>query len=231
MDINDIKKPFANDGDTSDFPYEIDPNGFLSWIQGYGIDYQKTPEEGNKYIERLPFNKILNLITAYMIDLKEKMATQTDLSNKLDKSEYYADKPNFVTLNTAQTITSTKIYNATPQAINNPVNPNDLVRLAYLTSVGGVGLGFQQSYQNLTNQRATNITYTNATNRPILVVISYEIGPSELSVYVNDVKITYDADPYGVDSIQHISFIVPSNQTYIVSTSSSYRLLNWVELR
>lgn len=238
MTIEDIKEAFATQGDKADFPYDVDPNGFLSWLAGYPIDYQKTPEEGNKFIERLPFNMLMYLITSYMIDLKNKMPSKTDVSNKLDKTTYEQDKPFFVTTNTNQSIDSLKTFNVTPQAINNPVNANDLVRLAYLNTNGGVGLGFNQKWVDVTNQRAYNVVYTNTTGKPIQVNLTLF-----LSLFGNDTWNLFNVggsiikyrrgvtggSGHGYYETCHLSFIVPNNGTY--QLISNLAIPSWLELR
>ncbi|HDZ5042731.1 TPA: hypothetical protein RTG66_001568 [Campylobacter jejuni] len=238
MTIEDIKEAFASQGDKLDFPYEIDPDGFMSWLQGYGIDYQKTPEEGNKFIERLPFNMLMFLITSYMIDIKNKMATGIDLDKKLDKTEYEADKSFFVTTNTNQAINSLKTFNVTPQAINNPVNANDLVRLAYLSASGGVGLGFNQKWQDLTTQRKFNVYYTNNTGKPIYINVSifYDLAASDifnlLEVDGKNVKfrrLRTGASGHGYNNTCNLSLIIPNNVRY--KMIQNFQVVSWLELR
>lgn len=94
--------------------------------------------------------------------------------------------------------------------------------------------GVEQSWQNLTSSRASGVTYTNSTARPILVSISladtYSKSPT-VSIYVGGVLILtnhYDLnDNFG--SFSH-SFIVPSGSTYSISSPLS-TIQTWSELR
>ena len=74
-------------------------------------------------------------------------------------------------------------------------------------------LGVAQSWSDVTSSRDTNITYTNSTDKPIMVMISGEPNmEGDLFIFVNGVKIfTQELDSMAETSI---SFIVPPKQTY-----------------
>ena len=74
-------------------------------------------------------------------------------------------------------------------------------------------LGVEQTWQDVTSQRDTNITYTNSTDKPIMVMISGEPNmEGDLFIFVNGVKIyTQELDSMAETSI---SFIVPPKATY-----------------
>lgn len=74
-------------------------------------------------------------------------------------------------------------------------------------------LGVAQSWSDVTSSRDTNITYTNTTDKPIMVLISGEPNmEGDLFIFVNGVKIfTQELDSMAETSI---SFIVPPKQTY-----------------
>ena len=74
-------------------------------------------------------------------------------------------------------------------------------------------LGVAQSWSDVTSSRDTNITYTNTTEKPIMVMISGEPNmEGDLFIFVNGVKIfTQELDSMAETSI---SFIVPPKATY-----------------
>ena len=74
-------------------------------------------------------------------------------------------------------------------------------------------LGVEQTWQDVTSKRDTNITYTNTTEKPIMVMISGEPRiEGDLFIFVNGAKIfTQELDATSVTSL---SFIVPPKATY-----------------
>lgn len=91
------------------------------------------------------------------------------------------------------------------------------------------GLGYTQTWQNLTASRALNTTYTNSTGRPILVgVYTYTGGPNYVELVINGNvvsvssggTVTYEGGVYGV---------VPVGATYRATSNSG--LQTWCELR
>ena len=74
-------------------------------------------------------------------------------------------------------------------------------------------LGITQSWSDVTSSRDTNITYTNTSDKPIMVMISGEPRiEGDLFIFVNGVKIfTQELDATSVTSL---SFIVPPKATY-----------------
>ena len=94
--------------------------------------------------------------------------------------------------------------------------------------------GIEQTWQDLTSSRASGVTYTNSTARPVLVSISlsdtYSQSPT-VSIYVGGFLILtnkYD-DGQNFGSFSH-SFIVPSGSTYSISSPLS-TIQTWSELR
>lgn len=67
MPRRDFKTPFAVSGDQTAIPTDIQPDGSVSIVQGYGPDYQR-PTDGSdpqaKTIERDKFNSLMNDVTA-----------------------------------------------------------------------------------------------------------------------------------------------------------------------
>ena len=132
MTIDDITQPFAVQGDRQDIPLDPTADNKLSWLSGFTYLYELKPEESDvePYILRRDFNEIIYLITAKMLDMQTKLEADvgTALDTKLDKDEYYRDKPYFVTTNTTQTISAQKTFtgniyfNKTPTGSTQAVN-------------------------------------------------------------------------------------------------------------
>lgn len=74
MPRRDFKTPFAVSGDQTQIPTEIQPDGSVSIIQGYGPDYQR-PTDGSdplaKVIDRASFNGLINDITASIGEIQQ----------------------------------------------------------------------------------------------------------------------------------------------------------------
>lgn len=132
MTIDDITQPFAVQGDRQNIPLDPTADNKLSWLSGFTYLYELKPEESDvePYILRRDFNEIIYLITAKMLDMQTKLEADvgTALDTKLDKEEYYRDKPYFVTTNTTQTISAQKTFtgniyfNKTPTGATQAVN-------------------------------------------------------------------------------------------------------------
>jgi hypothetical protein len=89
-------------------------------------------------------------------------------------------------------------------------------------ATGGVGVG--QTWQNVKASRAANVTYTNTTGKPIMVVISETDNNVAATLTVNGVIVCY-ATTFSNDV--PMSAIVPNNGTYIFNAG----FIHWVELR
>ena len=106
--------------------------------------------------------------------------------------------------------------------LNNTVTSTSATQA--LTAAQGKALndqafGVGQTWQNLTSSRASGVTYTNSTGKPILVLVNTAYGTS----IVDGVTLRYA----GVDSEGDWSFIVPSGSTYSVTGN----IRSWAELR
>ena len=94
-----------------------------------------------------------------------------------------------------------------------------------------VGVG--QTWQNVTASRAQNVTYTNSTGKPIVVVVSvYQTGNVNVIIWltVDGVVVGRDASHEASGTLGAcITAIVPNGSTYIASNQSG--TLTWTELR
>lgn len=98
--------------------------------------------------------------------------------------------------------------------------------------VGGIGYG--QTWQDVTASRASGTTYTNTTTKPIQVNISAAMDGVgvRISLAINGVAVDGQA-AYAVNAICAISAIIPPGNTYALSGSggSVASLTKWYELR
>ena len=92
------------------------------------------------------------------------------------------------------------------------------------------GIGYAQTWQDVTGSRALSTTYYNTTGRPIALSIrTKSINSSNCTIYVNGLALAYR---WGGDSFAPaipIFTIVPPGNSY--SITSSVSLDNWFELR
>jgi hypothetical protein len=90
-----------------------------------------------------------------------------------------------------------------------------------------MGIGYSQTWQNLTSQRVPNTTYTNTTSRPIQVAITVDATGATSYLYVNNIMVGGATTVSGYSNYQQLTAIVP--------VGSSYRLTGvraaWAELR
>lgn len=89
------------------------------------------------------------------------------------------------------------------------------------------GMGFNQTWQDVTSSRSSGVTYTNTTGKPIMVNI-WHTYDGTISITV-DSQIVSKGSAYGYDGNNHhtISAIVPAGSVYVVSSGWG----NWYELR
>jgi hypothetical protein len=87
-------------------------------------------------------------------------------------------------------------------------------------------IGFGQTWQNVTGSRAVNTTYYNTTGRPIMAIITAEVG-SSINIVVGGVTVL---NTNGGSIRMSYTFIVPSGATYIWNSASG-TLIYWAELR
>lgn len=95
------------------------------------------------------------------------------------------------------------------------------------------GLGYGQTWQNVTASRARDVTYTNSTGKPIQisVILRADSGPNDGYVYVDGVEVWYFNSGNYVGNIP-ATIIVPSGSTYRVwTTRTTNPFRSWNELR
>ena len=135
-----------------------------------------------------------------------------DAYNKTESDEKFALKDNLPELATEEKAGITKLKNSvTDKAEDATITEKAVVE--FVQSHTSPALGVAQSWGDVTSSRDTNITYTNTSDKPIMVMISGEPRiEGDLFIFVNGVKIfTQELDATSVTSL---SFIVPPKATY-----------------
>lgn len=125
-------------------------------------------------------------------------------------------------------------------------NGNDMAMRPWARA-GGKSIGVGQTWQNVTAERHTGVTYTNTTGRPIAIHISMNSdGPSgsttggvaHIRIYINDVEMGYIYTGHvpGITTSMTDGIIIPAGATYRVVTSRTLDgtfqdATSWYELR
>ena len=135
-----------------------------------------------------------------------------DAYNKTESDEKFALKDDLPSLATETKVGTTKLKNII-NAKQTDAAVTEKAVVDFVQSHTPPALGIDQSWRDVTSSRDTNITYTNTTEKPIMVMISGEPRmEGDLFIFVNGVKIfTQELD---ASSETSISFIVPPKQTY-----------------
>ncbi|MBF7690668.1 hypothetical protein [Acinetobacter pollinis] len=98
------------------------------------------------------------------------------------------------------------------------------------TEFSNIMLGIKQTFKSVTNGRSLGTTYTNSTNKPIMVsvILSNVASGTQVIWYVNEGAICASTQTVAVTQLP-ITFIVPPGQTYKI-TSSTGSIGSWMEL-
>lgn len=87
-------------------------------------------------------------------------------------------------------------------------------------------LGYNQSWQDVTASRASGVTYTNSTGKPIFVLLTFY---NDISVYLDAIP-AFMANNEGLaNATSNISIVIPNGSTY--KFTSQYGIIKWLELR
>jgi len=113
-------------------------------------------------------------------------------------------------------------------------NTTQIATTAFATQSG---IGWNQTWQDVTSSRASNTTYTNSTGKPIMVSISVDVtGVSQDGwfLYVSGVAVaemSHNTVGTGIGVTVPLQAIVPNGATYSLVPISSGTIVSWVELR
>ena len=141
-----------------------------------------------------------------------KIKDKIDAYTKKESDNKFALKDDLPELATETKTGITKLKNAITDKQEDAAVTEKAV-VDFVQSHTPPALGIDQSWSDVTSSRDTNITYTNTTDKPIMVLISGEPNmEGDLFIFVNGVKIfTQELDSMAETSI---SFIVPPKATY-----------------
>lgn len=121
---------------------------------------------------------------------------------------------------------------ATSTTRSNGDNSTNVATTAY---VQNMGLGWSQTWQDVTSLRGNNTNYTNSTGKPIQVLVTLpDTGGATayVEVVVDSVQIINVAYDIGGGAASALpSFIVPPNSTYRVNAYNGGSIARWAELR
>jgi hypothetical protein len=130
-------------------------------------------------------------------------------------------------------IGSTAVTNATNATTSTTQsNGDNSTKIATTAYVQNMGLGWGQTWQDLTSSRAFSTAYTNSTGKPIQVIVcGGNIGDSDwLYMYVDGVLIS-TINGGGSTGVWSVSAIVPNGSTYKATVAGSITFYSWAELR
>ena len=135
-----------------------------------------------------------------------------DAYNKTESDEKFALKDDLPSLATETKVGTTKLKNII-NAKQTDAAVTEKAVVDFVQSHTPPALGVAQSWSDVTSSRDTNITYTNTTEKPIMVMISGEPRiEGDLFIFVNGARIYMQE--LDVSAETSISFIVPPKQTY-----------------
>ena len=100
------------------------------------------------------------------------------------------------------------------------------------------GLGYGQTWQNVTSSRALGTTYTNSSGKPIQVnawttANGSPTGNTDITITVSGTAVAFNSSYHGTAAgnwSPFVSAIVPVGATYTV-TADTYSSFTWMELR
>ena len=146
------------------------------------------------------------------IDAYTKPESDDKFLEKTVADESFALKTELPPLATEEKAGLTKLKNSVTAKVEDAA-VTEKALVDFVQSHTPPSLGVAQSWSDVTSSRDTNITYTNTTDKPIMVLISGEPNmEGDLFIFVNGVKIfTQELDSMAETSI---SFIVPPKATY-----------------
>ncbi len=123
---------------------------------------------------------------------------------------------NDILVNGVSVATDAEVSSAVASGVAPKANTADLKEI-------GVG----QTWQDVTASRASGVTYTNTTGKPIVVNVSSNAGTGSYNFFVNGVSIVGITESSASNNA-FMGIIVPNGATYSTNYTS---IFNWSELR
>ncbi len=170
----------------------------------------KVSFDASRVVPTANENRPLNSSVAYIIKAK----------NVREQKQSEIDKTPYATESKAGII---KIKNSI-------TGQQEDVAVSEKAAAGIASIGINQTWQDMTSQRQTGITYTNTTDRPIFVLVrdaSASGNGRNYEFYVDGVNIC-PGSSVNTTSILHLFAIIPPNSKYKAVVGAPFK---WYELR
>ena len=108
-------------------------------------------------------------------------------------------------------------------------------RVAYISTWSGWSesdsIGVGQTWQDVTASRASGVTYTNTTGKPIFLLVFSTNGNFSGVLNINGISVNYGFKSDAYYAMQSVQIIVPNNSTYSVTFTDAGIAHKWLELR
>ncbi|ECR0918342.1 phage tail protein [Campylobacter coli] len=137
-----------------------------------------------------------------------------ELSKYLLESKFNTEIAKYVTLTTKQDINGIKNFTKLPTSNLQASKDEEFVNLGTLKKLISSlsnGLGVGQRYVDCIHTRSPNVTYTNTTGKPIMIITDSGAYRGKVNYYVDGNFLVSSED------CQEVTFIVPPNSTYSFS--------------
>ncbi|EFM0806878.1 phage tail protein [Campylobacter coli] len=137
-----------------------------------------------------------------------------ELSKYLLESKFNTEIAKYVTLTTKQDINGIKNFTKLPTSNLQASKDEEFVNLGTLKKLISSlsnGLGVGQRYVDCIHTRSPNVTYTNTTGKPIMIIADSGVRQGKVNYYVDGNFLVSSEDA------QEVTFIVPPNSTYSFS--------------
>ncbi|EHR1944294.1 phage tail protein [Campylobacter coli] len=137
-----------------------------------------------------------------------------ELSKYLLESKFNTEIAKYVTLTTKQDINGIKNFTKLPTSNLQASKDEEFVNLGTLKKLISSlsnGLGVGQRYVDCIHTRSPNVTYTNTTGKPIMIIADSGAYRGKVNYYVDGNFLV------GSEDYQEVTFIVPPNSTYSFS--------------
>lgn len=216
------KTPFAATGDKEGLATDDQPDGKVSLQAGWTPDYELPNDNANyRPVGRAEMNGVLNELTAALGEVQLMGFAKWQ---SIDGGWPLG----------AEVTHNGQTYRSTGDA--NTTEPGAVGALWFST---GTGLGFGQEWVNVTGSRAVGVTYTNSTNKPIMVSatvsgttpnstvsIALLVGSPAVGVGINALVTNANPTQWSI----YCQGVVPPGQPYKLDAVQG-SLLAWSELR
>lgn len=137
-----------------------------------------------------------------------------EFAKYLLENKFNTEIAKYVTLATNQTITGVKNFTKLPTSNLQASKDEEFVNLSTLKKLISSlsnGLGVGQRYVDCIHTRSPNVTYTNTTGKPIMIIADSGVYKGKVNYYVDGNRLVSSED------CQEVTFIVPPNSTYSFS--------------